>query len=318
MRQPIHTFLQQKLKQITAIVATVIVYVVVFSMFTSCQKDLALNSDIGAIKQVVIANLYPDAKLTVNISRSKSPNDFNSINFLQNCKVDAYEDGVFMETLPFILKDTLSGLGYYTSSFKLQQGKTYKIVSSHPELGIVEATEYMPRIPTSAQVTLLQHADSTQPNKQGQYMLMIQDSALFKNYYFLATYYRILKPTINNVGDTVYKYDYIGYPSYSPTIPNPGNANWSFFTDANFDGQFTSFSVNFQSLYNNIYKEILLVVELAACGKNFYDWNTQQIRLGNDYLNDGQLERINLEGNIINGYGHFTANSSIYIGIPIK
>jgi hypothetical protein len=62
MSQPIHIILQQKLKQITAIIASVIIYVFVFSMFTSCQKDLALNSDIGAIKQVVIANLYPDSQ----------------------------------------------------------------------------------------------------------------------------------------------------------------------------------------------------------------------------------------------------------------
>ena len=287
-------------------------------VFTSCEKDLKLKYNNNEIKQVIIANLYPGSYLNINISKSKRPDDFSSVEFLQNCKVDLYENDIFKETIPFILKDTLSGLGYYTSTFKLQQNKTYKIISTHAELGTAEATEYLPSNPAIVNYALLQHADSAHPNIPGQYILAFQDSAQFKNYYFLSTYYRISKPTINDAGDTIYKYDYIGVPSYTPDIPNPGNFARSYTTDINFDGQLTSFTVNFPSQYNNVYKEILLVIELSNTGKNFYDWNVQQLRLGTDYLNEGQLERLNLKSNIINGYGHFTANSSVYIGIPIK
>lgn len=302
---------------IKTMVALLISFTLLF-VFTSCEKNLKLKYDDNEVKQVIIANLFPGAYLTVNISKSKRPDDFSSVEFLQDCKVDLYEDGIFKETIPFILKDTLSGLGYYTSTFKLQQNKTYKIVSTHTSLKTAEATEYLPSNPTIVNYALLQHADSAHPNIPGQYILAFQDSAQFSNYYFLSTYYRILKPTINNAGDTVYKYDYIGVPSYTPDIPNLGNFTRSYTSDVNFDGQLASFTVNFPSQYNNVYKEILLIIELSATGKNFYDWNVQQLRLGTDYLNEGQLERLNLKSNIINGYGHFTANSSAYIGIPIK
>lgn len=285
----------------------------------SCQKTLVLKTGIGETKQVIIANLTPNNYLMVNISKSKNPDDFTAVDFLSDCKVDLYEDAIFKETLPFVLKDTLSGLGYYTSSFKLQANKTYKIISSHPTLGTAEASEYLPPFPDIVNFALLQHADSLQPRKTGEYIIAFQDSANVSNYYFLSTFYRILRPKINNNGDTTYTHDYItNIPSYTPEIPNPTNYYRLFTTDANFDGQLKSFTVDFPSEYNSIYKEIVLIVELSNTGKNFYDWNTQQIKFGTDNLNSGQLERINLEGNIINGYGHFTASSSKYIYITIK
>lgn len=288
-------------------------------LFISCQKDLKLKYDIGETKQVIIANLYPNSHLEVNISKSKNPNDFSSLDFLSDCKVDVYEDGIFKETLPYILRDTSSGLGYYTSTFLLQQNKTYKIISSHNQLGTAEATEYLPPNPKLVNFALLQHADSAHPNIPGEYIIVFEDSAGIKNYYYLSTFYRILRPTVNQSGDTVYKYDYLfNIPSFTPEIPNLSNYNRSFTTDDNFDGQTKSFTIGFPSQYNNIYKEILLIIELSSTGKNYYDWNVQQIPIVTDYLNEGQLERVNLKSNIINGYGHFTANSSSYISIPIK
>ncbi len=285
----------------------------------SCQKELKLKYGIGEIKQVVIANLRPNEYLNVNISKSKQPNDFSAVEFPTDCKVDLYEDDVFKETMLFKLKDTLSGLGNYTSSFKLHEDKTYKIVSACPGLATIEATEYLPPIPRSATAIVLQHADSTHSPAPGKYMVVIQDRPLVNDYYFVSAYYRILKPTINEVGDTIYKYDYIfGIPSYSPDVPNPSDYSLSFFTDANFDGLSKNMIFDFKSQYNNIYKEIALIIEVTSLGKNYYDWNLQLIPKGTAYLNEGQEERINLVGNIKNGYGHFTGSSSMYIGIPIK
>lgn len=286
---------------------------------SACQKDLDLKYGVSEIKQVIIANLNPNNNLFVNISKSKQPEDFGAVDFLMDCKVDVYEDGIFKETMPFVLKDTLSGFGYYTSSFILQQNKTYKIISTHPELGTAEATEYLPPNPQLVNFALIQHADSAHPNITGKYIIALQDSAGWKNYYYFAAFYKVLKPTVNSSGDTIYKYDFIwNIPSYTPEIPNISNYNRSFITDVTFEGQLKTFNFDFPSQYNNIYREILLIIEISNTGKNYYDWNIQQIPLGTDYLNEGQFERINLKSNIINGYGHFTANSSIYIGIPIK
>lgn len=288
-----------------------------FIIFNSCQKDLILNYDSNPPKQVIIANLYNNNYLRINISKSKNPDDFNAVDFLNDCKVDVYENDVFKETLPFILKDTLSGLGYYTSTFKLKGDKTYKIISTHTTLGVAEASEYLPPTPRIVNFALLQHADSIVTSKTGKYTITFQDTANFKNYYYLSTYYDAKRAVIDSLGDTTYKIDYFSMPSFTPEIPNVNNYWRSYFTDSTFDGQIKSFAVDFPSQYNSYYKEITLVIELSGVGKNFYDWNTQQLRYGSA-LNDGQLERVNIVGNIINGYGHFTANNSAYFTVRIK
>ena len=253
-----------------------------------------------------------------SISKSKQPEDFNPVDFLQNCNVALYEDNVFKETLPYILKDTLSGLGYYTSSFKLSQNKTYKIISAHPELGTAEAEEYLPPYPKMGALLLL-HADSAHPYISGKFAMLFEDSAGWKNYYYIDAFYRVLKPVVNDLGDTTYKTDYIfNVPAISSEIPNPSHYPRSYFTDETLDGQPRVLSFDFPSQYNDVYKEITLIVELSNTGKNFYDWNIQQIPFTVNNLNDGQQERTNLKNNIINGYGHFTANSSSYYGFPIK
>lgn len=293
-------------------------FVIFCLIVSSCQKELVFKYDIGETKQVIIANLYPDNLLHVNISKSKQPDDYTSVQYLSNCKVDVYEDNVYKATLPFILKDSLSGFGYYSSNFILEENKTYKIISTHPELGIAEATEYLPKKPVITQYNLLQHATIYQPTMEGKYTFTLQDESTQEDAYFLATFYRILKPVVKKNGDTIYQYDYVYLPSSAAELPNPSNYFRTYFTDKNFNGTTTSFTINFPSQYNDIYKEILLIVELSKCGHAFYEWNTQQIPVSTYYLNEGQLERSNLKGNITNGYGHFTANNSIFWGFTIK
>lgn len=286
---------------------------------SSCQKKLKINYGPFQAKQVILANLTPDNYLKVNISKSKQAEDYNPVEFLPDCKVDLYEDSVFKETLVFKLKDTLSGLGFYTSSFKLSAGKTYRIVSTHPELGVCEATEYLPPLPNIYSITLDTHADSLHPNATGSYTLTFKDSANASNYYFLATYYSIMRPELDSLGDTTYIRDYIsGFPTYISGFPNPSGYWRVYFTDAGFDGQLKQLDVNFPSIYNTLYPEIDLVVEFSNTGLNYYNWYTAQIPLGQDFLNDGQLDRANLPGNIVNGFGHFTANSTVYTTIRIR
>lgn len=288
-------------------------------LFISCQKELKLRTGIAAIKQVINCNFTPDDYIYINISKSKRPDDFNSVEFLQNCTVELYEDGLYKETLPFILKDTSSGLGFYTSMFKPQPNKTYKIISSHPELGIAEATEFLPPYPDIVNHALLQHADSATPSKSGYFILAFQDSANVKNYYFLNCFYRVLKPTVNESGDTTYVYDYIwNVPPAVPEYPNLTRSPVLYFDDNRFDGQLKILNFSFPSKYNTAFKEILFIVELSNLGTNSYEWNVQQQNFETDYLNEGQNDRTNLKSNIINGFGHFSARSSRYLVYPIR
>jgi hypothetical protein len=290
----------------------------VIIFLSSCQKKLKINYDSLPIKQVIIGNMSPNHILKVNISKSKTPDDFNPVEFLSDCKVDIYENGTFRETMPFNLKDTLSGLGYYTTTFSLSAGKTYRIVSVHPQLGTAEATEYLPPFPGVENITLFQHAGPSQSGITGKYSITFKDSAQEKNYYYISTYYRILKPVIDEQGDTTYVYDFIFIPSHSPEISNPSDYNRLFFTDDNFDGQRKNFIIDFPSQYNDVYRSIDVVIELSNSGKNFYNWNVQQIPVGQDFLNEGQEEKSNIKSNIINGYGHFTGTSTVVTYIPIK
>ena len=287
-------------------------------LFSNCEKTLNLNYNDTEIIQVVNCNFTPDTYLKVNVSKSKRPDDNSPILFFQDCKVDVFEDGIFKETMPFILKDTLSGLGYYTSTFKLSANKTYKIISSHNGFATVEATEYLPPRAELVNFVLLQHADSVHTSLPGQYVIAFQDSIGQHNYYFLSTYYKVLKPTVNDVGDTIYKTDYIYVPSFTADIPNTNNNTHLYTTDAKFDGQLKTLSVTFPSRYIDTFKEITLMVELSNLGKNYYDWYTQHLKLGTDYLNQGAMERNNTSNNIKNGLGHFSAYSSSFISVRIK
>lgn len=290
----------------------------IFLSLISCQKNLDLSFSSTEIKQVIIANLRPDNFLSVNISKSKQPDDYSSIEFLNNCQVALYEDSIYKEQLYFVLRDSLSGLGYYVSSFQLKENKTYKIISTNAELKTIEASEYLPNIPLVTSHQLLQHADAQHPNMEGSYTISFNDDADKADYYFIATFYQVLKPVVKNNGDTIYKYDYFSVPSYAADLPNLSNNYRTYFTDEHFNGSNKNFTIHFPSQYNDTYKAIYLYVELSKCGKNFYDWFTQQLSYGTDYFNDGQSDRLNLVGNIKNGYGHFTANSSYYFYFNIK
>ncbi len=295
-----------------------LILIVILLIFSNCEKTLILNYKDTEIIQVVNCNFTPDAFLKANISKSKRPDDNSPIVFLQDCKVDIFEDGIYKETMPFILKDSLSGLGYYTSTFKLSANKTYKIISSHANLATIEATEYLPPRAEIVNFALLQHADSLHPSLQGQYIIAFQDSIIQQNYYYLSTYYKVLKPTINDNGDTIYKTDNIYVPSFTADIPNTNNNTRLYTSDVKFDGQLKTLSVTFPSGYISVYKEITLIVELSNLGKNYYDWYTQHLKLGTDYLNQGAMERNNTSNNIKNGLGHFSAYSSSFFSVRIK
>lgn len=298
-----------------------ILYISILCLFPviSCQKEIKFNSAYAPIKQVINSNFSPESNLYVNISKSKQPSDFNSIEFLNNCKVDLYEDGVFIETMPYTVSDTLSGLGWYISRYKLKQAKTYKIISAHPELGVASAEEYLPYRPFFT-ANLFQHADSVNDSKTGILSITFNDSALFKDYYYLSVYYRILKPVINpTTGDTTYKTDYIfNIPATSTEAPNPINYSRTLFSDNNFDGQNKTMTFTFQSTYSVVNKKIDLIVEFAALGFNFYDWTMQQLKPAYSNLNEGPEEPSNLVSNIQNGYGHFSAYSSRTVDIKIR
>lgn len=280
----------------------------------SCQKEIKFTSGYAPIKQVINSNFSPESNLYVNISKSKNPTDYTSIEFLNNCKVDLYENGIFIETMPYVLNDTLSGLGWYISHYQLKQGKTYKVVSTHPELGIATAEEYLPKRPHFT-VNVLQHADSVNTSKDGIFTITFSDSSMFKDYYYVSAYYRVLKLVVNpTTGDTTYKTDFPYNPAVtSPDAPNPINYYRNLFTDENFDGQTKTMRFTFKSMYNVNYKKIELVIDFTALGFNAYDWTQQQLRPAYNNLNEGPEEPVNFTSNIVNGYGHFSAYSSSYV-----
>jgi hypothetical protein len=293
-------------------------FIIALTLF-SCQKEIKFTSSYAPIKQVINSNFVPDRKLSVNISRSKIPSDISSVDFLSDCLVDLFEDGVFKETMQFVLKDTLSGLGSYVSTFNLKQNKTYKIISTHPTLGIAEAEEFLPTKPAFT-IQLLQHADTTTLTKTGKFSITFNDSLAQKNYYFIAIFYRYTLAIVDTItNDTTYKTENnFNIVPVSTEIYNPSNFNRVLFTDANFDGQTKSFYFDFPSRYDKKYKTIELWFEFSNVGFNYYEWTIQQLKPKENNLNEGEEEPYNLISNIKNGYGHFSAFSSIFYKIKLK
>ncbi len=288
-------------------------------LLIACQKEIKFKSGYAPISQVINSYFSPNKKLSVNISKSKHPSDLSPVEFLSNCQVDLYEDGIFKETLLFYLKDTLSGLGSYLSSFNLSANKTYKIISTHPELGIAEAEEFLPSSKPFT-VELLQHADTAITSKTGNFKITFDDSLGIHDYYYLYIYYKFSREIIDTVvNDTTIKIEYnLNALATSTEIFNPSNHNRVFFSDENFDGQTKTFFFNFPSSYDKKYKTIDLIFDLSHVGYNFYEWNIQQLKPKQSNLNEGEEEPYNLRTNVKNGYGHFSGFASKYFTIKIK
>ena len=56
------------------------------------------------------------------------------------------------------------------------------------------------------------------------------------------------------------------------------------------------------------------MVELSNLGKNYYDWYTQHLKLGTDYLNQGAMERNNTSNNIKMAGAFFSIQQFLYFG----
>jgi hypothetical protein len=290
-------------------------------LFASCEKELRVNYGNVPIRQVMICNFYTGGSFQVSLSASKSPDDYSSVNFLETATVELYEDGIYIETLPYVYRDSSTSYGFFTSVYKAVPGKTYTIRTSDSEgLPGITATEYFPKTLPLTSFWLEQYPDATDPNRKGILSFDIDDDQLLKDHYFASVYYFVIRPKIKNNGDTTWVEEYLfsESPLSGPGYPNPSKFGRLYFTDTLFNGQQTTLNLEFPGLYNSFYREITLIFELSHIGKNYYEYYSASVSKNSSNINAGFGEPVPEISNIENGYGHFSGQNSSYVALRIK
>jgi Domain of unknown function (DUF4249) len=298
-----------------------IITFILIMIFASCEKELKVNYGNVPIRQVLICNFYTGGTFQVSLSASKRPDDFSSVNFLETATVDLYEDGIYIETLPYVYRDSSTSYGFFTSVYKAVPGKTYTIRTSDAEgLPGVSATEYLPENLPLNSFWLEQYPDDSDPIRKGILSFDIDDDPLLKDQYFASVYYYVIRPKIKSNGDTVWveEYQFSESPLSGPGYPNPSKFGRLYFTDTLFNGMNQTFVLEFPGLYNTQYKGITLIFELSHIGKNYYDYYANSVSKNSSNINAGFGEPVPEISNIENGYGHFSAQNSSYIVLRIK
>lgn len=292
----------------------------VLILFCACEKELKVDYDALPPRQVLICNFYAGGTFQVSLSASKVPDDYNPVNFLENATVDLYEDGVFIETLPYSYSDSSTGYGFYLSAYKAVPGKTYSVKTSDAEgLPGVSATEYLPLTLPLTSFWLEQYPDDADPNRKGIVTFEIPDEAALGDQYYASVFYRVIRPRVRD-GDTTWVEDYVfnESPLSAPAYPNASGFPRLYFTDSRFNGQQGSFRLEFPGLVNDYYRSITFIFELSHIGRNYYDYYGANVPRNAHNINDGGSEPVPELSNIENGYGHFSGQNSSYVVLPIK
>lgn len=286
----------------------------------SCEKDLEIKINSNEIKQVVNGKIRENENIIIYLSKSKMFNDNSSVEFISNAVVQLYEDDIFVENMPFVIENSLNGLGYYTSTITAQENKKYKIVSTTPNLKTIEATELLLPKPVITNQILLQYPDSNDIYVKAKLQLTLKDSLGIKNYYFLNLYERIKYFTAINGNDTTFDYHFYG-SEYSVAELSKKNTNFNriYFDDSKFNGTIKTLNISFNGIVftqSNIV-EHLVFVEISSIGEGFYNYflSEQENRSGVGNINK---EPISLLSNIKNGYGHFSSANTLFLSYKIK
>lgn len=115
----------------------IIISVAVLAM--SCEKIIDIDIPDNEKKIVVNSVFCPDSLIWVNVSKSLNILDDQNVKFIENAKVQLFEDGEAVEDLLYF------GGGFYRSmSFRPVHGKTYQVLVSSEGLTSVNAENEVP------------------------------------------------------------------------------------------------------------------------------------------------------------------------------
>lgn len=170
--------------------------------FMGCETVVDVDVPKNPPKLVLNSTLNENDFIGVNLSESRYILDDTDFRFITGAKVDIYEDGAFLETLP----DSTNG-NYISATHKPERGKSYKVIASKPGFDEVSAEVTLP-IDTvkvlEITVDTIQISNYDYIQNYTRFNVKIQDDGTKKNFYtvsLITEYY-------------YYEYDY----SFSPPV----------------------------------------------------------------------------------------------------
>ena len=264
------------------------------SVISSCTRD-TYNVNYEGDKLVVNAIIEANG-VTVALSKSQSP-----IGIIPNDGYDVKNGRVWLyQNDTLVAEMTLSVKSKYTiNNFKPQAKKSYRLKAVADNLDTVESLPVvMPDAPTISSFILKEDSTLRVNQYRGAilFSVVLKDNIDEKNFYFLDSYVRISKDSVDNGRLKGVLSGYAACEFY-------GYANLAFFTDRCFNG--TDFKIDYTSEHN---KKGTIVIELSGIDGNFLTYLNSLEQPGS--LDLGFSEPKLAVSNIKNGYGIFFAKNT--------
>ncbi len=303
----------------------ILTFVALMLIATSCKKTLDISIDESEKKLVVNSIINSDSLILVNVCKSLGSLEQDSaFKYINDAKIKLYENNNFIENLEFQKN------GFYISTIRPEEGKTYKIELEHSILENTSSTTTILQAVSISQITSNFEYEITEYiDEFGTYIdTMIKGTINFhindpineENYYAISAY--TIDTTYNWIEEngiyvetdsviSIWKNTIWIDPStvnyqYSTQIEIGTDYYYAFYKELN-DGKLFNytFDIDFNSTQG---KKIYF--ELFSIDENFYLYN-KSLQEQNEAAYTPFAQPVNVYTNIINGYGLF-GTYSIY------
>ncbi len=263
--------------------------IAIIVLSVACRKEIDIKVPDNERKIVLNTVVQPDSVFWVNIFRSNHVQDNSTkLLYLNNAKVDIFENGNLLETLQ------LDTMGHYIGSSAIAQiGHEYEIAVSVPNLNSVKSKI------TTMQAVSITSVDSIGPTSFDEHGSGDSGETLYRvNFKDIAgedNYYRIKAASNSVSADTVYynlpdstQYDvYVNklyFNSNDPSIEVSDHDDYYYLSDKLFNGSKYGFEIGVPDMSNKKDKKVYFYLEHIS-----YDFYKYMISV------DKQSETVDME-----------------------
>jgi hypothetical protein len=284
-----------------------------FLGLASCEMTVDVDLPPHESKLVVNCLLTPDSLVTVRVYKSLGPLDRLESVDVKNAKVILLENGIAVDTLPFVSNDYSNF--YRSANFRPQALKTYTLLVTAPGFPNTEASC---TIPGNVPILKASIRDSAGLDEDGGYysrlLVTFQDPGSSRNFYNLSG--QVFYSYSNNPWDPNGPKVHNSYPLYFFSDLNDvedAGDNGMLMKDDLFNGRQYELALNFYPPYGGGMSgssQDTLLIAFKNVTPEYYDYYRKlQPHLANQGGDIFGGEPVVMPSNIKNGYGLFAGYS---------
>lgn len=296
-------------------VQTLMLVVLTFVGFTSCETVVDMKLPEQPPKLVVNSFVTPDSIIMLHLSKSQFILKNEQIKPVIDGDVLLFENGSFIGKLIHLNKGF-----YYLPGFLPKENKQYTINASGEGLKNVEAKDTIPSKPIINQIELSSSYFEGQSYKD--FIVYINDNPSAENYYMVSLIgkrYEYIYDTLTyDIIDSVEVSEPIGFVSQDKVFEEQLGGTNSVFSDKLFNGKIYPLRISlseylFDETNNMSYFEIIIILKNISQSYAKY-----LITYANNSYSDPFSQPVQVFTNVKNGFGIFAGYSSEKRKIKVK